>query len=469
MNRREFIALTSAFPLATSIATAQTDLSPAPQPATKPAKGTPQIPPIAPVPGPACLMAGPMLGHLAGNEASLWIQTTAPSAWSVEIADNPDFHTPRLIQGTPTTAAAGLNSQLHIADLKPGTRYHYRVLCGDRIVSPLPAAAFVTPPVVGTPGRVRAAFSSCVGRLPEHAAAAWGEIAARPNLDLFLMLGDNHYADSTDLTRQRLYYTAHRRDPGFRDFTSRLPLYGIWDDHDYGPNDSDTTATGKENSLQAFREFWANPPRPEEPADPAIYYHFQRGEVGFLMLDVRWHRAPDKAPDGPGKSMLGATQLDWLKRTLKASTAKVHLIASGSEWQTHGHQDSWAMFRTERDALLAWLDAEKIPGVIFISGDRHFAAGYQIRDRWIELTGGPLGSTNQRDATAATSAETFTVFVTCKMWIILDIDTTAPEPAVAYEIWGAGEGLIERREFTWNEVQGLAKIQPGASVARLKI
>ena len=35
--------------------------------------------------------------------------------------------------------------------------------------------------------------------------------------------------------------------------------YAIWDDHDFGPNDSDGSYTGKELTLEAFRMFWGNP------------------------------------------------------------------------------------------------------------------------------------------------------------------------------------------------------------------
>jgi hypothetical protein len=44
------------------------------------------------------------------------------------------------------------------------------------------------------------------------------------------------------------------------------------------------------------------------------------------------------------------------------------------------------------------------------------------------------------------------------MWSIFEIDTTKPLPAVAYELWMAGAGRIERRELTWDEVNGRAKI-----------
>ena len=43
------------------------------------------------------------------------------------------------------------------------------------------------------------------------------------------------------------------------DVTGRTPTLGIWDDHDFGPNNSDRTAEGRMESLATFQSMWANP------------------------------------------------------------------------------------------------------------------------------------------------------------------------------------------------------------------
>ena len=182
------------------------------------------------------------------------------------------------------------------------------------------------------------------------------------------------------------------------------------------------------------------------------------------MLDVRYHRSPNKAPkDDPAKAMFGAKQVEWLKRELKASKAKVKFLAAGSEFQSNGTEDSWTSFPTERRALLDYLKAEGGDGVIFLSGDRHFTAGYQVENRWIEVTSGPLGSGN------AVPKPTPEMWLSCtigKMWSIFEVDTTGETPKVAYELWLAGFGLVERREFTWDEVNGRAKIAMSPALPR---
>jgi alkaline phosphatase D len=270
------------------------------------------------------------------------------------------------------------------------------------------------------------------------------------------MLGDNHYANSTEPEKLRVYYTAHRLTGAWRELAAHSPVYAIWDDHDYGVNDSDSTQKGKEESLRIFKEYWANPSC-GEAENPGCYYTFTRGDVQFFMLDCRYYRSPNKAPDGPEKTMLGAKQLEWLKRGLSESKARIKILATGSEWETFSSEDSWKSFRTERDAFFAWIDEQKIEGIILISGDRHFAAAYHVVGRFVELSGGPFGSGN---ATLKPNPERFTAWDEGRLWFILDLDTTKPEPAVAVELWQAGGGRLDRRVLTWDQVNGRAKIAP---------
>jgi hypothetical protein len=47
------------------------------------------------------------------------------------------------------------------------------------------------------------------------------------------------------------------------------------------------------------------------------------------------------------------------------------------------------------------------------------------------------------------------------------VDTTQAAPAVAYELWMASRGRIERRELTWDQVNGRAKIPPSPALPRV--
>ncbi|HZJ14562.1 MAG TPA: hypothetical protein VFD27_05905, partial [Chthoniobacteraceae bacterium] len=145
------------------------------------------------------------------------------------------------------------------------------------------------------------------------------------------------------------------------------------------------------------------------------------------------------------------------------SKARVKFIASGSVFESKGSDDAWSMYPHERRALLDFLKDEVGDGVILLSGDRHFTAGYQIEGRWLEVTTGPLGSGN---ATATATDETWLSCSIGKMWSVFEVDTSGETPKVAYELWLTGAGLAERRELTWDEVNGRAKIAPSPALPK---
>ncbi len=398
---------------------------------------------------------GPMVGHTGPRETRIWAKASEGARLAVKIGRAPDLADGRVVEGPRLGAESDFMGHVAIGGLEPATTYHYVVLLDGAPAMARPYPAFTTAPETGAAGKQRIAFSSCVGRSGFMTAAIWAEMAARTKFDVLLMLGDNHYADSTAPEPQRKAYYDHRSVLGYADITRRVPTYAIWDDHDYGPNDSDGTAKGKEISLVTFQQFWANPAY-GQPDDPGVYFKLSRGDVDFFMLDNRYHRSPNRAPDDGTKTMLGAKQLAWFKREILASKAKVKFIASGSEWERNGHLDSWTSFAREREEIFEHLMKNDVPGVILLSGDRHFTGGYQIAGRLIEITSGPLGS---KTTNGINKPDMFLNLVEGTMCSVFDIDTTGREPQLTLEVYRGGAGLIQARKFTWDEINGRTKIE----------
>jgi alkaline phosphatase D len=401
---------------------------------------------------------GPMLGHVGPEEARFWLKASGEAEAGVVVGRKADLSDAMLIESEPVPLheSAARMGTIRVEGLEPATPYYYAVtLDGERHTSP-PYPSFTTAPPPGGPTSLRIAFSSCAGHEGPLAAAAWGELDARARADLILLLGDNHYADSTDPAVQRDAYYSQRDLAGFRAATARTPTYGIWDDHDYGPNDSDRTAAGKEDSLRTFQEHWANPAY-GEPGNPGIYSSFSYGDVQLFLLDDRYHRDPNRARDEGQKTMLGERQKEWLKEGLRASEATFKIIATGSEFQLNGHLDSWTSFDRERRELLDFLREEEITGVIILSGDRHFTGAYQIDGQVIEITAGPLGS---RNFPTKNLPDMFLNRGFGRMYCVLELNTKADPPQATIEVYRAGEGQIERRELTWEQINGSERITP---------
>ena len=368
---------------------------------------------------------------------------------------NPDLSDGKVTEGPKLTESSAFMGTVIVSGLTPTQRYHYCVFLNAKPAMLPPYPAFVTAPPDGQPGRVRLAFTSCVGYHGYDSAAGFADMT-RTNFDLLLLLGDNTYANTNDPTVQRAFYFDQRNTPGYRQLSSRVPLYAIWDDHDFGPDNSDGSLPQKERVLQTFREHWANPAY-GEPDNPGVYFRFTRGNVDFFLLDGRYHRDPNKATNLTNKTMLGARQLAWLKRELLASKAPVKILVSGGEWQSSGTEDSWTSFKQERDDVFNFIEEHHITGVLLLSGDRHFTGAYQVKGKWIEVTAGPIGSSNARTKNLP---EMFLNLSDskAKFYCIYDIDTASAPPQVTLEVYRVGEGLAARRTFTWDEVLGQAKI-----------
>jgi len=178
------------------------------------------------------------------------------------------------------------------------------------------------------------------------------------------------------------------------------PQLAVWDDHDYGLNDHDRTNPIKVEVLEVFKNYWANP-RYGLPDAPGCFFTYSYGGVDFFFIDVRYHRDPNEMPDGPEKTMLGETQLKWLKDALSASHAPFKVLVSGSGFTNAKGEggDSWASYMTERDDLFDYIQEEDISGVVLMSGDTHIGelnaiprskqGGYDL----YELVSSPLAQT----------------------------------------------------------------------------
>ena len=210
----------------------------------------------------------------------------------------------------------------------------------------------------------------------------------RPSPDLFLFLGDNIYADTTEISVMQEKYSTLAANPDFDRLISTLPILATWDDHDFGMNDAGTSYELKEASQQAFLNFWQDPKDSERRHRPGIYEAHIYGPPGkrlqVILLDTRFFRSEltkgEKRVGGPyvpsddvSKTMLGEAQWSWLEKQLQ-KTAEARIIVSSIQLVADdAGQECWANLPHERERFLRLLNETEAKGVILISGDRHWA------------------------------------------------------------------------------------------------
>jgi alkaline phosphatase D len=402
------------------------------------------------------LALGPMIGHTTSTNTRIWAAASRSAQLSVRLSRREDLSDPQTATGPRLEVDAGFMGHVLVGGLEPAQRYYYCLFLDGHPAMARPYPSFVTAPREGESGRVRFAFTSCVGYHGHDAAPGYADMASRTNFDLLLMLGDNHYANTNSPEVQRRYYADQRRQSGWRELAAHTPVYAIWDDHDYGPDNSDGTLEGKAQSLKTFVEHWANPAY-GEPGHPGIFSKFTWRDVEFFLLDDRYNRSPNRATNAEQKTMLGDAQRAWLKRELLASTARIKVLVSGGEWQSHGTEDSWTSFKRERDDLYRFLENHNLSGVLLISGDRHYTAAYQVKSKWVEVAAGPIGSSTIQ---TKNSPEMFFKADVGKYYCVYDLDTRGTHPSVTLEIYRVAHGLVERRALMWDEIIGASRIRP---------
>jgi phosphodiesterase/alkaline phosphatase D-like protein len=278
------------------------------------------------------------------------------------------------LEFAPQISAAGslgVIAQYRLTGLKPFKLYHYGwggAAYGRFRTLPAGRASFTV------------AFSSCAATGSEH--PVFDEIRQHEPL-FFLHLGDLHYLDIKQNDPERFRQGYHRvlgSENQNRLFRDMAVIY-IWDDHDYGPNDSDRESPSRQASLAAYREVVPHYPLAlgDDP-DAPIAQAFSVGRVRFILTDLRSARTPNRAPDDEHKTMMGAPQLAWFKQELLRSHQTHALVvwASTVPWIWHpgarDQVDSWGNFSHERRLISDFIVAHNITNLCMVSGDAHMLA-----------------------------------------------------------------------------------------------
>jgi alkaline phosphatase D len=392
------------------------------------------------------------LGQVSASSFSLFAIAPAASAYTFQyrVAGS---------GGSWTQPSGALVSQLAFGSasftytsLQAATAYEYRV-----VVTNTNAAASARQ-FEGTVRTARAAFSagvtkfawgSCFTGNAQSAGSpvgypafsgpikAWAYVA-KQNPDFLVFLGDFIYSDApyfinSDAESFATRYRQSLSESTFAAFAAKVPSYFMYDDHELHDNydsysllpsggqtvcfdsmrcfNSSTIFT---NGISAYRAFLhnTNPAAASsvlgvslaaavssEPFAP-MYYDFVYGDVPVIVLDARGYRSrATESYTSATKTLLGASQLDYLKRWLLAvnATACPFKFVALPDPVTNfvdpsfDSDDGYAQFPVERDALLDWIESNGIRNVIFLTGDLHIPFHARVREHMHEFSNSPIG------------------------------------------------------------------------------
>jgi alkaline phosphatase D len=217
----------------------------------------------------------------------------------------------------------------------------------------------------------RIAFGSCGHQMGEQ--FIWNSVIAM-NPELWIWLGDNIYADTEDMNVMRRKYQQLGDNYNYQLLKSTCPIIATWDDHDFGVDDGGKNYAKRAESQQVFLEFFGEPAGGARWKQEGVYssqvYGPKDRQVKVILLDQRYHRDD---PDTDG-DVLGEVQWKWLETEFRNSEAKVVLVGASYQFVSDQHPfENWGHFPSARERMLKLIKDTGVKGVIFISGDRHFA------------------------------------------------------------------------------------------------
>ena len=205
----------------------------------------------------------------------------------------------------------------------------------------------------------------------------------RQNPFAFLILGDFFYAniDQNDREEFASQYERSLSRPAQAALYRTAAVDYVWDDHDYGPDDGDSSSPSRPAALATYRMY---APHYALPDPSSIYHSFVVGRVRFVVTDSRSARTQ--------ATMLGARQKAWLKRELLRAKRDGQLAVwvTSVPWIAAGGPDSWAGSPRERRELADFVARARIRNLVMLAGDAHMVAiDDGTNNRY--ATGGRLG------------------------------------------------------------------------------
>jgi alkaline phosphatase D len=238
------------------------------------------------------------------------------------------------------------------------------------------------------------AFGSC-GH--EDAPQPVLSLAADRKPDAFVFLGDNIYGDTDNMDTLQHKYNRLGSKPEFQKLQASTRVFAIWDDHDFGRNDAGKWYPYKQQAKELFLNFFKEPQQSERRKHEGIYHteYLQKDgkTIQLILLDVRTFRSDLLLFDKQNKelqqryfypldyqphvsadsTLLGEAQWKWLEGELK-KPADLRLICSGSQFaiEFNGYE-AWANFPHEQKKMTALIKSTKANGVLFLTGDVHYA------------------------------------------------------------------------------------------------
>jgi len=196
--------------------------------------------------------------------------------------------------------------------------------------------------------------------------------------DVWLWVGDVSYITSNkaDPTINQREFNISKNSPSYTELRNKIPILGVWDDHDYGVNNGDKSYKYKERSRHLYLDFLDEPKDSIRRTRPdgiyESYYIGQAKKIKVILLDVRFNRDWRFSLSSTA-DILGQAQWEWFEEELKDNAPDFFIVASGTQIMVDDrfYPEHWYTY--SRNKLIETIRKLKRSGVVLLSGDVHYS------------------------------------------------------------------------------------------------
>ena len=255
------------------------------------------------------LKSGPMVAYSTMKEVMLWAQTSQESKvhfeyWSIN-SPQEKFKTNSVL----TLKENGFIAKAIADQLEPGNQYKYNLFINDNLIERNYPLEFQSQPIwkwrhdapnysfaIGSCAYINESKYDRPGT-PYGSNYQIFKSINETDPDFMVLLGDNVYlreADWNSKTGIIHRYSHTRATKDMQAMLGNMHNYANWDDHDYGPNNSDRSYHLKKVTEQVFKDFF---PSPKYIFSEGITSFTQWADADFFLLDNRFWRTPNNRLD----------------------------------------------------------------------------------------------------------------------------------------------------------------------------
>jgi alkaline phosphatase D len=283
----------------------------------------------------------------------------------------------------PVDVDKNFTRQWKLEDLQPDTRYIVKLqarLNEKSGISDEMEGRFLTPPAPDVSKDISFCVVTCHDYLRKDTTVGHKIYKAlmEKSPDFYVHTGDIEYYDKPlpfAMTEELMYFKWDRLFalPLQRDFWAEHTTYFMKDDHDALKNDawpgSSYGAVNWQRGLEIFDQ-------EQFPSNDKPYKTIRWGkDLQIWLTEGRNFRSRNTDPDGPGKSIWGKEQKEWLFRTMSESDATFKVLISndpilGPDRENKRDNYSNSNWKYEGDEIRSFLN--DLGDVFICNGDRHW-------------------------------------------------------------------------------------------------